>query len=272
MIGSVVFFSLLENGLPAISHTDLYWLPFLVGASMLVHELGHIAACRRFHVKHGAIGFGFYLIFPVVYADITQVWNSTRQQRIIANAGGIYAELIYATVLLMFYAVLREAIFSLAAVTVFVKAITELNPFFRYDGYWLLSDFTNTPNLMSRSNQALRKVISDVRTQGNIFSAIITGSIRSNAWLLGYALMNMILVTGYFAYVAIFFKSEIIHFPALLFFILKKAFFIQLTLADFPPGFLWVLGLYILVVKTCFQFAVQKLKSKTFVFNRVKKS
>jgi putative peptide zinc metalloprotease protein len=111
---------------------------------MLVHEVGHIAACRKFGIDHGEIGFGFYLIFPVVYADVTKIWTLDKHKRTIANLGGIYLELVYASILTAIYLYTAEMVFLVASVFVFIKALTELNPFIRYDGYWVLSDLTNT--------------------------------------------------------------------------------------------------------------------------------
>lgn len=43
--------------------------------SSFFHELGHASACKYFEVKHGGIGFGLYLNFPVLYTDVTEVWK-----------------------------------------------------------------------------------------------------------------------------------------------------------------------------------------------------
>ncbi|MEQ8425435.1 MAG: hypothetical protein RIA63_12045, partial [Cyclobacteriaceae bacterium] len=79
----------------AIDVDDIFTYTGLLYLTMLIHELGHIAACRKFGIDHGEIGFGFYLAFPVLYADVTNIWKLDRHKRIITNLGGIYLELLY---------------------------------------------------------------------------------------------------------------------------------------------------------------------------------
>ena len=49
---------------------------FMLGSSFF-HELGHASACKHFGVRHGGIGFGLYLNFPVLYTDVTEVRETT---------------------------------------------------------------------------------------------------------------------------------------------------------------------------------------------------
>lgn len=59
-------------------------------ASSFFHELGHASACKYFGVRHGGIGFGLYLNFPVLYTDVTEVWKLNRAQRCVVNLAGVY--------------------------------------------------------------------------------------------------------------------------------------------------------------------------------------
>ena len=63
-------------------------LVFMV-VSSLFHELGHASACKHFGIRHGGIGFGLYLNFPVLYTDVTEVWRLRRADRCIVNLGGV---------------------------------------------------------------------------------------------------------------------------------------------------------------------------------------
>lgn len=51
---------------------------FMISSSFF-HELGHAAACKYFGIRHGGIGFGLYLNFPVLYTDVTEVWKLYNQ-------------------------------------------------------------------------------------------------------------------------------------------------------------------------------------------------
>ena len=64
--------------------------PLLYGvmlASFLLHELGHLAACRRWHCPHGPLGFGLYFFNPVFYVNVTAAWRLNRRQRRRARPG-----------------------------------------------------------------------------------------------------------------------------------------------------------------------------------------
>ncbi len=121
------------------------------------HEVGHATAAARFGVAPKAIGFGFYLIFPVFYTDVTNVWKLDKRQRIIVNLAGVYFQLLFSVALIgMFYLVPaandlgRTVTGTVLSMNVFV-VLYSLNPFLRNDGYWVYSDFFEIPNLMSRS-------------------------------------------------------------------------------------------------------------------------
>ncbi|GAB2963066.1 hypothetical protein GCM10027048_34830 [Hymenobacter coalescens] len=121
------------------------------------HELGHASAAARFGVAPKAIGFGFYLLFPVFFADVTNVWTLGKRPRIMINLAGVYFQLLFCVLMIgVFYLVpahlglLRTLVGTIISMNVFV-VLYSLNPFLRNDGYWVYSDFFDVPNLMSRS-------------------------------------------------------------------------------------------------------------------------
>ena len=69
-------------------------------ASSFFHELGHASACKHFGVRHGGIGFGLYLNFPVLYTDVTEVWKLDRTQRCVVNLAGVYFQSYWLIILL----------------------------------------------------------------------------------------------------------------------------------------------------------------------------
>lgn len=129
-------------------------LLFMCGSS-LFHELGHAAACRRMGVDHGGIGFGMYLTFPVFYTDVSRVWRLPRLKRIVVNLAGIYFQCFILGALLLWYgtgAAGHETARYLVLTMNLGFALT-LNPFFRFDGYWIASDALGVPNLRRRSQE-----------------------------------------------------------------------------------------------------------------------
>lgn len=121
------------------------------------HELGHATAAARFGVAPKTIGFGFYLIFPVFFTDVTNVWRLDKRQRIVVNLAGVYFQLLFSSLLVgVFYLIPaahglpRTVIGAVLTTNIFV-VFYSLNPFLRNDGYWVYSDFFELPNLMGRS-------------------------------------------------------------------------------------------------------------------------
>lgn len=131
----------------------------LMIVSSLFHELGHASATCNFGGKHSGIGVGFYLFTPVMYADVSSAWKFDVGKRIIVNLAGIYFELLLGTILILVSFVMGiKALLIIPSIILF-KTLFNLNPFFRTDGYWVLSDAIRTPNLRSTSNDLLKQFV-----------------------------------------------------------------------------------------------------------------
>lgn len=134
-------------------------LALLFLASGLFHECGHIAACRYFRCDHGGIGFGLYLVFPVWYADVTHAWQLQRRQRAVVDLGGVYFQAIFLIVVDLYALVSGDPVaFKLAWLITFAMLFT-LNPVFKFDGYWLLSDLSGLHNLHRQVRQSISALI-----------------------------------------------------------------------------------------------------------------
>ena len=138
----------------ANAYTVVGLLVFMV-VSSLFHELGHAAACKRFGIRHGGIGFGLYLNFPVLYTDVTEVWKLGRRQRCVVNLAGVYFQLYFLAVLLALFFATGNDIVRYLILTLNLGFVMTLNPFFKFDGYWLASDILGVPNLRARSKEVI---------------------------------------------------------------------------------------------------------------------
>lgn len=119
----------------------------LLVLSGLLHELGHITACRYFGCQHGGIGIGLYLIFPAWFADVSPVWRLTRRQRAVVDLGGVYFQAVLLIGLDAWALSSGDSfILQLIWMITFTMLFT-LNPMFKFDGYWLLSDLSGLHNL-----------------------------------------------------------------------------------------------------------------------------
>lgn len=127
---------------------------FMLGSSFF-HELGHASACKHFGVRHGGIGFGLYLNFPVLYTDVTEVWKLDRTQRCVVNLAGVYFQSYWLIILLSVFLLTGNDIVRYLILVMNLGFVMTLNPFFKFDGYWLASDLLGVPNLRQRSLELL---------------------------------------------------------------------------------------------------------------------
>jgi len=229
--------------------------------SALLHELGHIAACSAYGVNHGGIGFGFYFIFPVFYADISNVWTATKRNRIIINLAGIFNEFLFSAILCGLYLFFSEPEYIVAAVLVIFKALTELNPFLRMDGYWILSDVTNTPNLLPRANNMVRSSLLHL-----IHTKRVKISLRNyrGVLLFLYGVCNAAMFAGYSVYMVTNHYKEICDFPSSLITVINQAISLNVNASLLNRDFFLILFFYALlsriIIKKLIAITTNKLK------------
>lgn len=184
----------------AWTRVETMQLVILLLLSGLLHELGHTAACRYFRCPHGAIGFGLYFIFPAWYADVSKAWRLPRKQRAVVDLGGVYFQAIL-LIAIDAYALASGSPFALKLVWLITfTMLFTLNPVFKFDGYWLLSDLSGLHNL----HQQVR--LSCASLLARLFGQRGHGArLPHNGVLYAYALFS----SAYFLYFAAFLVREV---------------------------------------------------------------
>lgn len=126
-------------------------------AVKIVHEFGHAFTAKRYGCRVPAMGVAFLVLFPMAYTDTNEAWKlAGRKQRLAVASAGIVTELVIAVWATLAWALLPEgapkAIAFLFATTTWVATLAiNASPFLRFDGYFLLSDWLDLPNLHSRA-------------------------------------------------------------------------------------------------------------------------
>ena len=155
---NVYFFLTTEDLLLFNNKVDVYTVVGLfvfMLASSFFHELGHASACKYFGVRHGGVGFGLYLNFPVLYTDVTEVWRLKRSQRCIVNLAGVYFQSYGLIAMIVLFLLTGNDILRYLILMMNFGFVMTLNPFFKFDGYWIASDLLGVPNLRTRSMELL---------------------------------------------------------------------------------------------------------------------
>lgn len=123
-----------------------------------IHEFGHTTALNYFNEKSGKMGLGFYLFVPVLFVNVSNAWNLSKKKRLIVNAGGLYFELLFINLLFLIYFFNNRFELLFISFIILVQMLFQFNPFIRTDGYWILSDFLDIPNLKQKSLIELKKI------------------------------------------------------------------------------------------------------------------
>jgi len=133
------------------------WFGLTLGFLKVVHELGHAYTAKRFGLRVPTMGIALLVMVPVLYTDVNESWKLTaRRQRIAIGIAGVTAELCCAAIAMCAWGFLpngpvRSTAFLVATSTWITTVLINLSPFMRYDGYYVLSDILETPNLHARA-------------------------------------------------------------------------------------------------------------------------
>ncbi|WP_438483304.1 hypothetical protein [Oleiharenicola lentus] len=123
----------------------------------LIHEFGHAYAVKAFGGEVHAMGVTLLVFTPIPYVDATAAWAfRERWKRVVVGLGGMIPELAYAGIAAVVWTFTGPGTLnSLAYNTMIVASVStiifNINPLLRFDGYYILSDLTDSPNLQARS-------------------------------------------------------------------------------------------------------------------------
>jgi putative peptide zinc metalloprotease protein len=123
----------------------------------VLHEFGHALTAQRYGCRVPTMGIAFLVMWPVLYTDTNEAWKlADKRQRLRIAAAGMLAELALAAVATFLWRFLPEGpvqagAFLLATTTWIFTLAINVSPFMRFDGYFLLCDWLDMPNLHSRA-------------------------------------------------------------------------------------------------------------------------
>ncbi|WP_038079717.1 biotin/lipoyl-binding protein [Thioclava pacifica] len=193
----------------AFDNLALIWFVFPI--VKFLHEIGHGLALKRWGRTSHEMGIMFLVFMPVPYVDASA--SSTMRlprQRAIVGAGGLYVELLIASLATILWTQIepglaRAICFNVMTVAGASAVLFNGNPLLRYDAYYVCADLLEIPNLGQRSNQlwlsliqrhllGLRDTSSPVEARGE------------TPWLLLYAPLSiayrLVLMSGIAIFVA----------------------------------------------------------------------
>lgn len=147
----------------------LWLIPAAFIITKAIHEFGHGVICKRLGGQVPEFGFMLLVLFPAPYVDASAAWAfASKWQRIAVGAGGMIFELAVASIAVFVWVAQQEAgagegvlarlMFNIMVSSSLATILFNANPLMRFDGYYILADLLETPNLSQRSNKMLLQI------------------------------------------------------------------------------------------------------------------
>jgi putative peptide zinc metalloprotease protein len=167
------------------------WLAYPIVKGL--HELGHAFAVKRWGGEVHEMGILFMVFVPMPYVDATaSAIFKSKQRRMVVGGAGILVELFLAAVATLVWAVVEPGLVKHVAYAVMVVGgVSTLlfngNPLLRFDGYYVLADAIEIPNLADKANRYIaaqtRRLVLGMRNTR--LPDTTSGEAR---WLVGYGI------------------------------------------------------------------------------------
>jgi putative peptide zinc metalloprotease protein len=147
------------------SPASIFWLLVVLGATKVVHEFGHGLTCRHFGGECHEMGVMLLVLTPCLYCNVSDSWMlPNKWHRAAIGAAGMYVELVMASIATFLWWFSEPGLFHhLCLAVMFVCSVTTVvfnaNPLMRYDGYYILSDLSEIPNLRQKAGQVLGRTL-----------------------------------------------------------------------------------------------------------------
>lgn len=178
-----------------------------------IHEFGHAYFCRKFGGEVHVMGVLFMIFTPTPYVDATSSWGlRSRWRRMLVGAAGMIVELFVAALAMFVWANTGQGVIhSLAYNMIFVASVStvvfNINPLLRFDGYYMLSDLLEIPNLHERSLKQLRHLAESWLFKVKTSTSPATDS-REAVWLTTFGITSGIYRVIVFGAVILFVADQ----------------------------------------------------------------
>ena len=149
-----------------MSPGNLWLLPVVFIITKAWHEFGHAVICRRFGGQVPECGVMLLVLLPSPYVDASAAWAfASKWKRVAVGAGGMLFELFLAAICAIIWVwaqntgrsgeLISQITYNVMITSGVSTVLFNANPLMRFDGYYMLADLLETPNLYQRSTKQL---------------------------------------------------------------------------------------------------------------------
>src|SRR3990172_1536418 len=142
---------------------NLLWLGVTLAVTKVLHEFGHGLSCKHFGGECHEMGVMLLVLTPCLYCNVSDSWMlPNRWHRAAIGAAGMYVELVLASIATFIWWFTEPGPLNYICLNVmFISSVSTIlfnaNPLLRYDGYYILSDILEIPNLRPKASKILNR-------------------------------------------------------------------------------------------------------------------
>ena len=165
-------FRAFQAGLPAFNQffgwPNLMFLWVTLACSKIIHEFGHGLSCKMFGSECHEMGVMLLVGSPCLYCDVSDSWMlKNKWHRILIGAAGMIIEVVLSAIAIFLWWMTEPGLFHFLClnvffVTTFTTVIFNANPLMKLDGYYMLSDFLEIPNLRQKADKLTGEFVAEL--------------------------------------------------------------------------------------------------------------
>ena len=163
----LVEFDVFSQKLPAFHEffgpRNWFYLGITMALVKILHEFGHGLSCKHFGGECHELGFMMLVFTPALYCNVSDSWMlPNKWHRAAIGAAGMYVELFLASIATFIWWFSEPGLLNHIALSVmFICSVSTVvfngNPLLRFDGYYILMDILEIPNLRQKSSEVLKR-------------------------------------------------------------------------------------------------------------------
>ena len=167
----VVNFDVFQGRLPAFHEffgpKNWFWLGITMAVVKVLHEFGHGLSCKHFGGECHELGAMLLVFTPALYCNVSDSWMlPNKWHRAAIGAAGMYVELFLASIATFLWWFSAPGLVNHICLSVmFICSVSTVvfngNPLLRFDGYYILMDLLEIPNLRQKSSEVLKRYMKE---------------------------------------------------------------------------------------------------------------
>lgn len=143
-------------------------LAIVMGTVKVLHEFGHGLSCKHFGGECHELGAMLLVFTPALYCNVSDSWMlPNKWARAAIGAAGMYVELVLASIATFIWWFSAPGLLNHVCLSVmFICSVSTVmfngNPLLRFDGYYILMDLLEIPNLQQKAREVLKRFMIDL--------------------------------------------------------------------------------------------------------------